>query len=123
MALFAVKEIGTRSALAASCLAGSCPCIGFGCQLCVRCSSPCALGLTPHCCPLPPLVILSCCCRTKHIGRAVCKKAEELGAEPLVVAAHDRSAIETLLLGSVSKYCVAHSKRPVLLLHPHHSQL
>lgn len=52
-----------------------------------------------------------------------CKKAEELGAEPLVVAAHDKNLVEQLLLGSVSKFCVSHCKRPVLLLHPNHSQL
>ncbi|KAL4447495.1 hypothetical protein ABPG75_004714 [Micractinium tetrahymenae] len=61
--------------------------------------------------------------RSRHIGKAVCKKAAELGAEPLVVAAHDKGPIEKLLLGSVSEYCVAHSKRPLLLLHPNHSQL
>lgn len=61
--------------------------------------------------------------RSRHIGKAVCKKAAELGAEPLVVAAHDKGPIEKLLLGSVSEYCVSHSKRPVLLLHPNHSQL
>lgn len=61
--------------------------------------------------------------RHKHIGRAVCAKAEELGAEPLVVSAHEKSALERLLMGSVSSYCAAHSKRPVLLLHPNHSQL
>jgi structural maintenance of chromosome 2 len=61
--------------------------------------------------------------RHKHIGKAVCRKADELGAEPLVLAAHDRSALEKMFLGSVSDYCVTHSKRPVLLLHPHHSAL
>ena len=32
--------------------------------------------------------------RHKSIGAAVCRKAEELRAEPLVVAAHDKGAIE-----------------------------
>ena len=53
----------------------------------------------------------------------MCAKAEELGAEPLVVAAHDKGPIEELLLGSTSKYVAAHCKRPVLLLHPNHSNL
>lgn len=61
--------------------------------------------------------------RHKHIGKAVCKKAEELGADPLVVASHDKGPLEELLLGSVSKFCATHSKRPVLLLHPNHSSL
>lgn len=53
----------------------------------------------------------------------MCKKAEELGADPLVVASHDKGPLEELLLGSVSKFCATHSKRPVLLLHPNHSPL
>ncbi|KAI3429280.1 hypothetical protein D9Q98_005376 [Chlorella vulgaris] len=59
--------------------------------------------------------------RHKHVGKAVCKKAEELCADPLVVASHDKGAIEELLLGSVSKYCATNSKRPVLVLHPNHN--
>ncbi|PSC75094.1 adenine nucleotide alpha hydrolase [Micractinium conductrix] len=61
--------------------------------------------------------------RHHHIGKAVCKKADELAAAPLVLAAHDRGPLEKLLLGSVSDYCVTHSKRPVLLLHREHSAL
>ena len=61
--------------------------------------------------------------RHKHVGRAVCVTAEQLGAGLLVVAAHDKGPIEELLTGSTSKYVTTHSKRPVLLLHPNHSNL
>eukprot|EP00887_Chlorella_sp_A99_P002999 scaffold9.g2999.t1 len=61
--------------------------------------------------------------RHKHIGWAVCAKAEELAAEPLVLAVHDQSFWEDLFLGSVSKFALKHCKCPVLLLHPSHSTL
>ncbi len=55
--------------------------------------------------------------RHKGIGLAVCKKAEELQASMLVMAAHNKSRFEEIIMGSTSKYCVAHCKKPVLLLH------
>ncbi len=61
--------------------------------------------------------------RHKHVGMAVCEKAEELNAEPLVLFAHHRSKLEEWLLGSVSKFCAANCKRPVVLVHPEHTQL
>lgn len=61
--------------------------------------------------------------RYKTVGWAVCRKAEELQASPLVLAAHQKSKLEEMLLGSVSKFCVSHCKRPVLLIHPEHSHL
>lgn len=64
-----------------------------------RCSCCCCLALLtaaagPTRCPAR---------RHKHIGKAVCRKAEELGAAPLVVAAHDKGPLEHLFVGSVSK--------------------
>lgn len=59
--------------------------------------------------------------RHKHIGWAVCKKAEELQASPLVLACHHKSKLEEMLLGSVSKFCAEHCRQPVLLIHPDHS--
>lgn len=59
----------------------------------------------------------------KTVGWAVCRKAEELHAAPLVLATHHKSAWEEMLLGSVSKFCAAHCRQPVLLLHPEHSNL
>jgi nucleotide-binding universal stress UspA family protein len=61
--------------------------------------------------------------RHKHVGRAVCRKAEELGAAPLVLATHHKSYWAEMLLGSVSKFCAANCKQPVLLVHPDHSQV
>lgn len=67
---------------------------------------------------LPPLlqVVLV---KEKHkgVGRALCRKAEELNASPLILAAHPKNRFEEMLTGSTSKFCVAHCKRPVLLLH------
>jgi nucleotide-binding universal stress UspA family protein len=60
--------------------------------------------------------------RREAVGRAVCRKAEELGAEPLVLATHHRSYFEEMMLGSVSKYCARNCKRPIMLVHPSHSQ-
>lgn len=60
--------------------------------------------------------------RHKHIGWAVCKKAEELQASPLVLACHHKSKLEEMLMGSVSKFCAEHCRQPVLLIHPDHSQ-
>ncbi len=61
--------------------------------------------------------------RHKHVGMAVCEKAEELDAQPLVLFAHHRSFLEEWLLGSVSKFCAANCKSPVLLVHPEHTAL
>ena len=59
----------------------------------------------------------------KHVGWAVCAKAEELDAAPLVLATHHKSYFAEMLLGSVSKFCAANCKQPVLLVHPDHSQV
>ncbi len=40
-----------------------------------------------------------------------------LQAQPLILAAHTKSKLEELLMGSTSKFCVSHCKQPVLLLH------
>jgi nucleotide-binding universal stress UspA family protein len=59
----------------------------------------------------------------RHLGKAVCKKAEELEAAPLVLAAHHKNAFEEMMLGSISKFCATNCKRPVLLVHPEHSMI
>jgi nucleotide-binding universal stress UspA family protein len=59
----------------------------------------------------------------RHVGWAVCRKAEELEAAPLVLATHHKGYFAEMLLGSVSKFCAANCKQPVLLVHPDHSQV
>lgn len=62
--------------------------------------------------------------RSTRLGGVVVYRHPVLLSFPsLQLAAHDRSVLEKMFLGSVSDYCVTHSKRPVLLLHPHHSVL
>ena len=56
--------------------------------------------------------------RRPAVGRIVCKKAEELQAEPLVLATHRKGYLQGLVVGSVSHYCAKHCKQPVLLVQP-----
>jgi len=64
-----------------------------------------------------------CCHPCAAHARSMCLKLCSFLICALQLAAHDRSVLEKMFLGSVSDYCVTHSKRPVLLLHPHHSAL
>lgn len=56
--------------------------------------------------------------RRSTVGRIICKKAEELGAEPLVLGTHQRGYFQELLASSVSRYCAKNCKQPVLLVQP-----
>lgn len=51
--------------------------------------------------------------------RVICRVADELVAEAIVLGARGLGRIESALLGSVSSAVVLHAKRPVLLV-PHH---
>lgn len=51
--------------------------------------------------------------------RVICRVADELVAEVIVLGARGLGRIESVLLGSVSSAVVLHAKRPVLLI-PHH---
>lgn len=50
--------------------------------------------------------------------RIICRVADELGAEPIVVGARGLGRVESALLGSVSSAVVFHAKRAVLVV-PH----
>ncbi|EFN52877.1 hypothetical protein CHLNCDRAFT_58746 [Chlorella variabilis] len=52
-----------------------------------------------------------------RIAAAMCRKAEDLQAAVLVIASQAKSGLSEFLLGSVAAHCVAHSHRPVLVLH------
>jgi nucleotide-binding universal stress UspA family protein len=51
--------------------------------------------------------------------RVICRVADELAAEPIVLGARGLGRIESALLGSVSSAVVSHAKHPVLVV-PNH---
>ena len=51
------------------------------------------------------------------IGEAVCKRASALNAAAVCMAKHTRSGLAEFFLGSTTKYCVAHCKSPLVVLH------
>ncbi|ONM39443.1 Adenine nucleotide alpha hydrolase-like superfamily protein [Zea mays] len=46
----------------------------------------------------------------------ICEVAEKKNVDLLVLGSHSRGPIQRLFLGSVSNYCVHHSKCPVLVV-------
>jgi nucleotide-binding universal stress UspA family protein len=52
------------------------------------------------------------------VGGTVCRVAEELHVDVIVVGSHGRGAIERILLGSVSEQIVRHAPCPVLVVRP-----
>jgi nucleotide-binding universal stress UspA family protein len=53
--------------------------------------------------------------------REICRVADEVDAEPIVVGARGLGRVGSALLGSVSLAVVHHAKRPVLVV-PHHDR-
>ena len=50
--------------------------------------------------------------------RMICRVADELGAEPIVMGARGLGRVESALLGSVSTAVVFHARHPLLVV-PH----
>ncbi len=48
--------------------------------------------------------------------RVICREADELAADPIVVGARGLGRVESTLLGSVSARVVSHARRPVLVI-------
>eukprot|EP00879_Flechtneria_rotunda_P003575 GHRR01003809.1.p1 GENE.GHRR01003809.1~~GHRR01003809.1.p1 ORF type:complete len:175 (+),score=39.74 GHRR01003809.1:47-526(+) len=53
---------------------------------------------------------------TESVGHVLCKKAEELDAAAICMASHNKGRMAQFFLGSVSQYCIHHSKRPVIIV-------
>ena len=51
------------------------------------------------------------------IGDAVCKRSAALNAAAVVMAKHQQGKISEFFLGSTTKYCTAHCKSPLVVLH------
>ena len=51
-------------------------------------------------------------------GDAICKEAERIGADIIVMATHGRNALERVWLGSVADHVIRQAARPVLLVRP-----
>lgn len=51
------------------------------------------------------------------IGSVVCKRADQLNAAAIIIAKHNRGAIQEFFVGSVTSYLTHHSHTPVVVLH------
>jgi nucleotide-binding universal stress UspA family protein len=51
------------------------------------------------------------------VASTICRLAEELPADVIVVGSHGRTGLKRMLLGSVSEHVVRHSPCPVLVVH------
>jgi len=50
------------------------------------------------------------------VGEALCRRAQELDAQAVVMASHNKGAIQRLFLGSTSDYCVKHCAQPLIVI-------
>lgn len=50
------------------------------------------------------------------IGEAICKHADQLKPTFVILTKHSKSALATFFVGSVTKYCLAHIRQPVLVI-------
>jgi nucleotide-binding universal stress UspA family protein len=51
------------------------------------------------------------------VATTICRVAEELPADVIIVGSHGRSGLKRMLLGSVSEHVVRHAPCPVLVVH------
>jgi nucleotide-binding universal stress UspA family protein len=51
------------------------------------------------------------------VATTICRVAEEIPADVIVVGSHGRTGLKRMLLGSVSEHVVRHSPCPVLVVH------
>ncbi|CAL8469885.1 g9427 [Coccomyxa elongata] len=53
---------------------------------------------------------------SSHIGAAICKYAEEIKPDALVMMRQNKPAISRFFMGSVTKYCADHSTVPTIIV-------
>ncbi len=56
------------------------------------------------------------------VARTICRVAEELGVDVIVVGSHGRTGLGRLFLGSESEHVVRHAPCPVLVIREAHHQ-
>ncbi|KAF0988987.1 hypothetical protein HZS_2074 [Henneguya salminicola] len=53
---------------------------------------------------------------TDGVGEVICNVAEELSVDFVMMGKHNRSAMNRILIGSVSTYVIHHNKKPTILV-------
>ena len=53
---------------------------------------------------------------SSNIGAAICHYAATVKADALVLMRENKSAVARFFLGSVTKYCAAHSLTPIVIV-------
>ena len=56
------------------------------------------------------------------VAGTICRVAEEVGVDVIVVGSHGRTGLQRLFLGSVSEHVVRHAPCPVLVVREGHHQ-
>jgi nucleotide-binding universal stress UspA family protein len=51
------------------------------------------------------------------VAATICRVAEELPADVIVLGSHGRTGLKRIVLGSVSEHVVRHAPCPVLVVH------
>ena len=53
------------------------------------------------------------------VASTICRIADEINADVIIVGSHGRTGLKRMLLGSVSEHVIRHSAAPVLVVHEH----
>ena len=57
------------------------------------------------------------CRAALQIGSIICQRADQLQAALVVMAKHNKGALQEFFVGSSTTYCTHHCRSPVLVLH------
>jgi structural maintenance of chromosome 2 len=53
----------------------------------------------------------------ESVGEVLCARAKDLNAVALVMASHNKGAVQRFFMGSASAYCAKHCPQPLVILH------